>query len=447
MENVSLKLKVQSLKDKLAHPAKSEETMRFVKHLHAKVKACQTEKNLAVAELNKDIDALTVFFKQAIALSKKMNENVTSRLDDITKKYRAEQIQRKLLYNKVQELRGNIRVFARVRKDVRGECVMKFPTDTEVMFESLTGAQEIIEFDKAFGPNSKQDEVFEDTKALILSCIDGYNVCIVAYGQTGSGKTFTMMGPPDLPGVNRRAIKELLDLCNSKTEIEYSIRVSLLEVYNEKLFDLLTADRSNTLDIHSGPQGTYVGGLIERVVRTPQDVEDVIEMGNKNRTVASTMMNTDSSRSHLLLQLTVSGVNKISKVTSFGKLTLVDLAGSERVSKTDASGERLVEAAAINKSLTALGQVFKALATGAPHVPYRNSKLTHVLQDSLGGDSKTCVFVNVSPLASNLAESICTLRFGQNIRKIELGPASKNKAPAGPPGKPAPAAPAAPSKK
>jgi len=129
----------------------------------------------------------------------------------------------------------------------------------------------------------------------------------------------------------------------------------------------------------------------------------------------------------------VVGQNKISNQRTFGKLTLVDLAGSERISKTEAAGERLVEAAAINKSLTALGQVFQALATNSPHVPYRNSKLTHALQDSLGGDSKTCVFVALSPLESNLAESHSTLKFGQNIRKIELGPATKQKKGGGPP--------------
>jgi len=132
------------------------------------------------------------------------------------------------------------------------------------------------------------------------------------------------------------------------------------------------------------------------------------------------------------MQLTVDGYNKISHVTSRGRLTLVDLAGSERVAKSEVTGLQLIEAAAINKSLSALGQVFTALAVNSPHVPYRNSKLTHVLQNSLGGDSKTCCFVNCSPNVNNLAESICTINFGRNIRKIELGPATKNKGATGP---------------
>ena len=259
---------------------------------------------------------------------------------------------------------------------------------------------QLLDFERCYGPNSKQETVFEDTKPIILSCIDGYNVCIMAYGQTGSGKTFTMMGPQDNPGVNRRAVKELLELCDSREEVDYTISVSLLEVYNEKIFDLLVNTRGKDLKVMNGPHGTYVDGVRQVEVTTQAEVEAVMAQGDKNRSTGATLMNTDSSRSHLLLQLTVTGYNKISKATSRGKLTLVDLAGSERISKTQSSGERLVEAAAINKSLTSLGQVFKALATNAPHVPYRNSKLTYVLQDSLGGDSKTAVFVNVSPLES-----------------------------------------------
>lgn len=238
-----------------------------------------------------------------------------------------------------------------------------------------------------------------------------------------------MMGPKDNPGVNRRAIKELIDLCNSREEVEYSLSVSMMEVYNEQIYDLLKSNRSATLSIRQTPAGkTFVDGAIETVVKTQEDIIAAMDLGNSNRSVGATMMNTDSSRSHLLFRLTVEGHNKISGQKTHGILTLVDLAGSERVSKTEASGERLVEAAAINKSLSALGHVFKALASNAPHVPYRNSKLTHALSDSLGGDAKTAVFVNVSPLSSNLSETLMTLKFGQNIRKIELGPAKKNKA-------------------
>lgn len=242
----------------------------------------------------------------------------------------------------------------------------------------------------------------------------------------GSGKTYTMMGPKDNPGVNRRAIKELFEQIHSRKETKFQLKASLMEIYNEKVFDLLTKQR-NDLKVHVGPNGTYVGGLIEKDAATEEDILEAIDIGEEHRSVGATLMNTDSSRSHLILQIVVSGFNTISKATTIGKLMLVDLAGSERVSKTDASGERLVEAAAINKSLSALSHVFKALASNSPHVPYRNSKLTHVLQDSLGGDSKTAVFINVSPLKENLSETLMTIKFGQGVRKVQLGPAKQNR--------------------
>lgn len=284
-----------------------------------------------------------------------------------------------------------------MRKD-EGDCQFEFPSEGELSVATLQGATETLEFDKCYGPDSTQEKVFEDTKPTILSCVDGYNVCIMAYGQTGSGKTFTMMGPVDNPGVNRRAINELFAACQARPEVRFTIGVSIMEVYNEKLIDLLQDSREDqNLAIHSGPQGTYVSGLTERTVASEADIQEAMTQGDRNRSTSSTKMNSDSSRSHLLLQIKLVGYNSITSATTNGKLTLVDLAGSERISKTDASGDRLVEAAAINKSLSALGQVFQALASGAPHVPYRNSKLTYVLQDSLGGDSKTCVFVNCSP--------------------------------------------------
>eukprot|EP00049_Salpingoeca_infusionum_P018096 m.355764 g.355764 ORF g.355764 m.355764 type:complete len:870 (+) comp17333_c0_seq1:119-2728(+) len=426
MQNVALKLKAQSLKAQLSKTANLKEKYG---DMQVVLRNLRKQKEAVHTELQECVAFLTPKLEEASAAARKIKENNADLLAEITKKYLHEQTQRKLLYNKVQELRGNIRVFCRVRRDDRSPCVFQFPSDTETLLPKLQGGTEMFEFEHVYGPNSKQETVFGDTKPIILSCVDGYNVCIMAYGQTGSGKTYTMMGPKDNPGVNRRAIKELLALCDSREEVEYDIKVSLMEVYNEKIFDLLTADRSKDLKIHASPEGTYVGGLIEEQVKTQDDVLRVMETGDQNRTVGATKMNTDSSRSHLLLQLTVNGYNTISKASTSGKLTLVDLAGSERVSKTDASGDRLVEAAAINKSLTCLGQVFKALATNSPHVPYRNSKLTHALQDSLGGDSKTAIFVNVSPLESNLSETHMTLKFGQNIRKIELGPATKKKGP------------------
>ncbi|EDQ90460.1 uncharacterized protein MONBRDRAFT_1417, partial [Monosiga brevicollis MX1] len=340
-------------------------------------------------------------------------------------KYRYEFRQRKLLYNQLQEIRGNIRVFCRVRRDDRVSCALSFPDEknlggaTQVSCpntKSEAGLAKTFEFERVFGPDSTQEEVFLDTEAIITSCVDGYNVCLIAYGQTGSGKTYTMMGTPENPGVNRRAVKELIRIMSEREHIEYEMQVSLMEIYNEKIIDLLSTDVSDNSKSTLEVGLPFVADLIKRPVKTEAEVLQALADGDNNRHVASTKMNSHSSRSHLLLQIYTMGRDSVSGEITRGKLTLVDLAGSERVAKTDATGQRLVEAAAINKSLSSLGQVFGSLRSGQGHVPYRNCKLTHILEDSLGGDAKTCVFVNVSPADSNLAETVGTLQFGTVCR-------------------------------
>jgi len=365
-------------------------------------------------------------------LSLKCSLAVEDATRDLVAKYRYEVRQRKLIYNQLQELKGNIRVFCRVRYDDRVKCVLGFPdekglgTPTEIVCPNPRDPTEKkkFEFDRVFSPASTQQEVFDDTEPIMTSCVDGYNVCILAYGQTGSGKTFTMMGTVDNPGVNRRCVQELIRVCRDRESVDYTIKVSLMEIYNEKFVDLLSdlpvEQQDCELRMHPKTKAGFVTNVTERVIENTEDVVKTLADGEVNRSTASTKMNSVSSRSHLLLQLLIEGRDKVSGQVTRGKLTMVDLAGSERISKTEATGQRLVEAAAINKSLSALGQTFTALRTNSGHVPYRNSKLTHILQDSLGGDAKCCVFINVSPAESNLAESLGTINFGSAIRTIEL---------------------------
>jgi len=349
---------------------------------------------------------------------------------ELVAKYRYEVRQRKLLYNQIQELKGNIRVFCRIRKDDRVPCVLKFPKNKDgfgdanilVVPKIDDSAEKQFEFDRVYAPDSTQSEVFDDTEACITSCVDGYNVCIIAYGQTGSGKTHTMMGTPDNEGVNRRAVRTLISILNERKEqASFVMKICLLEIYNEKIIDLLSSGEGEECQLRLNPDTKlpFVDGRTDRSVTTVEDVVICLADADRNRHVASTKMNSQSSRSHLILQITVSSFDFTSKQSSTGKLTLVDLAGSERIAKTEATGQRLVEAAAINKSLSALGQVFGALRQSLPHIPYRNCKLTHLLQDSLGGDAKTCLFINASPAESNLPETIGSLKFGAAIRTIE----------------------------
>ncbi|XP_033122112.1 kinesin-like protein klp-3 [Anneissia japonica] len=407
-------------------PVIDEETLKKVdKQIKALDKAHRGLKN-HVKECFADINDLLGQARKAVSQMTNIGSSTNQELEDLKVLYKKECLQRKLLYNQIQELRGNIRVFCRVRFDDRTENCHEFPSDQDIMCNNAAGKKASFMFDKVFTPESTQTEVFAEVLPTITSCVDGYNVCIMAYGQTGSGKTFTMMGPPADPGVNIRSIRELLKVCSERTKISYTLKVSMVEVYNEHVRDLLSEQNKEALDIRMQGKRLVIKGLTEFQVNDESDITKVMEIGDRNRSVASTKMNSSSSRSHLLLILTVEGVNKVSNATSFGSLTLVDLAGSERIAKTEATGQRLVEAAAINKSLTSLGQVFTGLRLNTLHIPYRNSKLTHLLQPSLGGDAKACLFVNVSPDKKNKSESMSTLQFGANAKQVQLGKATQN---------------------
>ncbi|XP_063443446.1 kinesin-like protein klp-3 isoform X1 [Mytilus trossulus] len=380
-------------------------------------------------EVQRYFDGLKGSIGECVGGMKKMKNSGAAQseeMEEVRALYRKEALQRKILYNQLQEMRGNIRVFCRARKDDRAENCLKFLNDQDLVVNTPQSGKKMFSFDKAFDPNTSQEQVFEDTKGIITCCADGYNVCLMAYGQTGSGKTFTMMGPDSNPGINIRAINELFKVCKEKKDtVTYVLKVSLIEIYNETIQDLLTKE-AKTLDLKTAGNKINIPGLTEVDIKTLDDIKKVMAMGDKNRTTASTKMNSTSSRSHLLLLLSVEGTDKITGAISKGTLTLCDLAGSERISKTEAEGQRLVEAAAINKSLSALGQVFTSLRQSQLHIPYRNSKLTQILQPSLGGDAKACLFVNISPDSYNCSETVSTLTFGSNAKQVALGQAKQN---------------------
>ncbi|CAG2246937.1 KIFC2_3 [Mytilus edulis] len=355
---------------------------------------------------------------------------------ELVKKYHREMFLRKKYHNELVELKGNIRVFCRVRPKIREDGsgamandVIDYDRDDDgLLYVANKARTQTFEVDKVFTQTSTQPEVFDEVKALVTSCIDGYNVCIFAYGQTGSGKTFTMEGPQSDPGINQRALKELFSETSTRVgDWQFTITVSAIEIYNEMIRDLLSDDPSYKMEVKMNPEGggLYVPGLSFVEVSTVAHVNEVFSIGQKNRATATTNMNEHSSRSHALLCVTVTGVNRTTNTKTIGKLNLVDLAGSERVSKSGADGTRLKEAQNINKSLSSLGDVIHALRSKQNFVPYRNSKLTYLLQDSLGGDSKTLMIVQVAPVEKNVAETICSLNFAQRVRTVELGQASK----------------------
>lgn len=236
------------------------------------------------------------------------------------------------------------------------------------------------------------------------------------------------MGPKGNYGVNTRSLEELFKKTDErKKEFDDEITVSLMEVYNEKIRDLLAESVGDrTLSVKKGPQGMYVPDLTIVPVHSLDEVLELLDLGDMNRSSACTDMNEHSSRSHCMLSVYLKSQNLVTGVSSYGKLHLVDLAGSERISKSGATGSRLTEAQNINKSLSALGDVISARVAKQTHVPYRNSTLTYLLQDSLEKDSKTLMFCCASPSSFNTEESFCTLNFASRVRNVELGQASKN---------------------
>ncbi|TRY66924.1 hypothetical protein TCAL_08038 [Tigriopus californicus] len=287
-------------------------------------------------------------------------------------------------------------------------------------------------FDAVYDCNSKQADIYEESFANLVDCVlNGFNGTIFAYGQTGTGKTFTMegiRGDADLRGVIPRSFEHIFTHISASSDEQYLVRASYLEIYQEEIRDLLSKDQSQRLELKERPDtGIYVKDLSSFVCKGQSEIEHVMNVGNQNRKVGPTNMNEHSSRSHAIFIITVECSKPNEKTGKpnirAGKLNLVDLAGSERQAKTGATGERLKEATKINLSLSALGNVISALVDGkSTHVPYRDSKLTRLLQDSLGGNAKTVMVANIGPAGYNYEESLTTLRYSNRAKNIKNKP-------------------------
>ncbi|KAL7058234.1 hypothetical protein AAHC03_016614 [Spirometra sp. Aus1] len=450
----------------------------------------------------------------------------TARLAALERVLREEETRRRRLHNRLQEINGNIRVYCRVRPPANegypatasgATSYIRVASDDKLLIcpdalpdtrDCRSGAlllkslksnsgpdgMRCFIFDKVFGPEAKQSTVYREVEDLVISCVDGYNVCIIAYGQTGSGKTHTMVGTQEEPGVNRRAIQRLLRLCNDRHHWEYRLSMSMLEVYQEEVFDLLDSlepptwgtsaeqlsrtssdeisphrpnsrnsnsklssrSRSTAPSIASGcarkptpasfittcgtnsfakPRPSVLRrrsvvkllstqedelvlqNLTERPIMTERDVLDCLNLGEQRRSVGATQLNRASSRSHLILLLRVSGEHRLHRNHSRGTLILADLAGSENVTKSGSVGQRLQEAACINRSLCCLGRVFDALRRREKPA-YRETKLTYLLKPTLGGDSKCLLFINVRGEPEHADETLRAINFGQNALQV-----------------------------
>ena len=339
---------------------------------------------------------------------------------------------------------SNVKVYCRIRPENEqeissglGTCLNpKSPTSVQIIVDNLninSGLKENYNekttqeftYDKIYPIETTQKTIFEQVaKPLILSAFEGINGTLFCYGQTASGKTYTMEGissDNDLCGIIPRMMNLVFEIINSgSSDIEFSVKCQYYQIYNEKIQDLIDTTKTDLAIREDKNKGIWVGECTEKYVESEQEMIDFFNTGSNNRIVSSTKMNAISSRSHSLFSVTIYQRNVITESSKTGKLYFVDLAGSEKMSKAGVEGNTMLkEAQNINKSIMTLGMVINALTKGAKHIPYRDSKLTRVLQESLGGNSLTYLIINCSPNMLNQAETLSTLRFGQRAKLIK----------------------------
>lgn len=358
---------------------------------------------------------------------------LTMRLNDLfamTSNYRDVCDNNDKLRRELLDVKGNLRVMVRVRPASEGtESSVKTGKTVDFRDKVTLAATPTrpsshqradFVFEKVFGQAASQEDVFEELKPYVRSVLEGQNVCVFAYGQTGSGKTFTMEGDGGQGvrgGVIPDGLSHLYDAMQSYKDTAFSVRVRFVEVYNEKVRDLL-ADSSSPKAKQSS-RGTPEAQTVQ--ADGPDALLELLDRGQRSRAVGSTAMNEHSSRSHSIFTILVTARDTSGKSLTISEsaLNLIDLAGSERVKKSEATGDRLVEARAINKSLSALGDVISALGSKQKHVPYRNSKLTQLLQESLCG-GRVIMLAHIAPEEDSHGETLSTLNFAQRSSKVQL---------------------------
>lgn len=346
---------------------------------------------------------------------------------------------RRQMHNQILDLKGNIRVFCRVRPPLEtesGRAIASFNFSDEASLEikssqdpgsaksSQKTKSDSFTFDKVFSPNNSQDDIYLELSQLVQSALDGYNVCVFAYGQTGSGKTYTMEGgdTQETQGMIPRAIQTIFSAIDKQKQMgwQFSVKCSFLEIYNEVIRDLLNPKSNLPYEIKMvGSDDVMVTNLKVEEVQSAEGLMDLLSKAQKSRFVAATVMNHQSSRSHSIAQIRVESSHAGRNIQCQGTLNLIDLAGSERYN-SDNLTDRKKETCNINKSLACLTLVIMHLVEKSGHVPFRDSKLTHLLMPSLKGNSKTLMLVNLAPLEDCYQETLSSLKFATRVSAVEL---------------------------
>lgn len=453
----NFKSKIQNLNIKMTSNIKSnfEDFENKIAELDNNLNLIKNNEN----DLNKTLKKLNNSKDEECSKLLKLKEQSRKFNTEILKfnlKIKQEEQLRRFLHNKLQEMKGNIRVFCRIKPEINTENIFNYKIQsmlqTSNLKESLTISENLTSskvkkllksynftFDKVFDTNSTNGDIFQEISQLVQSSLDGFNVCIFTYGQTGSGKTFTMSNEND--GIIPSSMKQIFERvkvfkdCLDKTIILYG---QFFEIYGENIRDLIDENFQSQPKPQSQSQtkSTDQYNLISpnsdlndvKMIKLDSitQIDNLLNHATEKRVTASTMANDVSSRSHSIFKVLITTLddednnNNSPQLKVLGTLNLVDLAGSERLSHSQVTGLRLKETLSINKSLSALGDVIASLKSNSNHIPYRNSKLTYVLKDSLGGDSKTLMFVNISCENSHFNESLSSLRFASKVNNTIL---------------------------
>lgn len=419
------------------------------------------DKSARLEKLEAELEALQeATVGLGVGDEKEMMTRMLSRIGSLEAALAAAEARRREIHNQLVELKGNvccvyvptflspylptilsvcmqIRVFCRVRPSPKS-AVTCMPDGSSIRV-SAEGKEHLFSYDRVFKPTDTQARIFDEVSDLVQSALDGFQVCLFSYGQTGAGKTHTMQGGRsyEAQGIIPRAISKILESVSRLRDQgwDYCLQASFIEVYNESLRDLLADGGATKISengaIQHAPDGghTSVVGAVRLPVENDEDAASLVRQAANARACEATNMNATSSRSHSVFMLYITGKHESSGALLQGSLNLVDLAGSERLNRSGAEGARQKETCAINKSLSALGDIFASLSSKSSHIPYRNSKLTHLLQPCLGGSGKTLMFVNINPEPESASESLCSLRFASKVNAVETaakGGAARN---------------------
>ncbi|GMT34775.1 hypothetical protein PFISCL1PPCAC_26072, partial [Pristionchus fissidentatus] len=404
----------------------NDELRRELVEVKGKVRAEKNARETTVMELQEERRAHEET-REALARSKESETRLKREAIDKDEAMR-------VLHNAVVDLKGRIRVSVRVRPALgkeREESTehLSYPEPNTIGF-AATGKDkpQPFAFNNVYGPNYSQSRIFESVQELILSVLHGYNVSLVAYGQTGSGKTHTMRGGEgESEGLIPRAVRYLFEQRHRLEDLDWKFDFfgSFLEVYNNECYDLLSTPARAKREIKQINGKFVVDDLTSEPIADACSMATLLRKSDRNRTTAATACNETSSRSHAMFTLTIKGKNETTGATIDCVLKLVDLAGSERAKETGATGDRFTEMTHINTALSNLQTCIRSILTKQAHVPYRNSKLTTLLQDSLGGGSKCMVILSLAPHHSALNETKRSLEFGRNMSQTFIGVAKK----------------------